>query len=221
VNGLERSEKHRGLEDRLTDRAVHVCVDMQGLFSPKGPWAVPAMEAILPAVVRIAEKAPGRTVFTRFIPPLHPEDLRGTWRRYYERWRKVTRACLDPALLELVAPLPGFAAAAETVDKQVYSPFVGALLVDRLRARKADTLVITGLETDVCVLGTVLGAVDLGFRVVIVEDAVCSSSEVGHDAVLTLYRTRFSEQIEVAKTDAVLASWAAENGLRPGFPQDP
>ncbi|MHC2279292.1 hypothetical protein ACVME8_005935 [Bradyrhizobium diazoefficiens] len=37
-------------------------------------------------------------------------------------------------------------------------------------------------ETDVCVLSTVLSAVDLGFRVVIVEDALCSSSDVGHDA---------------------------------------
>ncbi|MGY4466887.1 nicotinamidase-related amidase [Bradyrhizobium sp. LB9.1b] len=41
---------------------------------------------------------------------------------------------------------------------------------------------ITGAETDVCVLSTVLGAVDLGFRVVIVKDALCSSSDVGHDA---------------------------------------
>ncbi|GAB9139429.1 hypothetical protein BDS110ZK25_27740 [Bradyrhizobium diazoefficiens] len=37
-------------------------------------------------------------------------------------------------------------------------------------------------ETDVCALSTVLSAVDLGFRVVIVEDALCSSSDVGHDA---------------------------------------
>jgi nicotinamidase-related amidase len=45
--------------------------------------------------------------------------------------------------------------------------------------------VITGAETDVCVLSTVLNAVDLGFRVVIVEDALCSSSDVGHDALMT------------------------------------
>jgi nicotinamidase-related amidase len=30
-------------------------------------------------------------------------------------------------------------------------------------------LVITGSETDVCVLGTVLGAVDFSYRVIIVE----------------------------------------------------
>ena len=39
-----------------------------------------------------------------------------------------------------------------------------------------DTLVISGSETDVCVLSTVLGAVDRGYRVVIAIDALCSSS---------------------------------------------
>ena len=34
-----------------------------------------------------------------------------------------------------------------------------------------DTLVITGGETDVCVLATMLGAIDWGFRVILVMDA--------------------------------------------------
>ena len=43
-----------------------------------------------------------------------------------------------------------------------------------------------------------LNAVDLGYRVIVVRDAVCSSSGEGHDMVLRLYHTRFSEQIETA-----------------------
>jgi hypothetical protein len=68
------------------------------------------------------------------------------------------------------------------------------------RKRASARLLFTGAETDVCVLATVLDAVDLGFRIVIVEDALCSSSDAGHDALMTLYRTRFSEQIELIKT---------------------
>ena len=63
--------------------------------------------------------------------------------------------------------------------------------------KSVDTLIITGSETDVCVLATVLDAVDLGFRVIVVEDALCSSFDEGHDALMTLYRNRFSEQIEL------------------------
>jgi nicotinamidase-related amidase len=216
-SGLEKSQHQGGLDQRLTGRAVHICVDMQGLFSPEGPWAVSSMDAILPAISRIAGHAPAQTIFTRFIPPVEPEDLPGAWRRYYERWRQVTRACLDPALLELVPPLRALATGGEVIDKQVYSPFIENPLVECLRARGADTLIITGLETDVCVLATVLGAVDRGFRVVIVSDAVCSSSEVGHEAVLTLYRSRFSEQIEVAPTAVVLASWNVQEWPDPAI----
>jgi nicotinamidase-related amidase len=59
----------------------------------------------------------------------------------------------------------------------------------------------------VCVLATVLNAVDLGHRVTVVRDAVCSSSGEGHDMVLRLYHTRFSEQIETADATTILSRW--------------
>jgi hypothetical protein len=42
---------------------------------------------------------------------------------------------------------------------------------------------------------------------VIVEDALCSSSDVGHDALMTLYRNRFAEQIELIKAEQLAALW--------------
>ena len=64
-----------------------------------------------------------------------------------------------------------------------------------------------GAETDVCVLSTVLGAVDRGFRVVIVEDALCSSSDAGHEALMTIYRTRMQEQIDLISSSELPAVW--------------
>jgi nicotinamidase-related amidase len=71
----------------------------------------------------------------------------------------------------------------------------------------ADGLIVTGSETDVCVLATVLGAVDLGYRVIPVRDEVCSSSDAGHDAMMQIYHRRYSEQIEVADAETILARW--------------
>jgi nicotinamidase-related amidase len=48
------------------------------------------------------------------------------------------------------------------------------VLVEHLRAREAEGLIVTGSETDVSVLATVLGAVDLGYRIIVVRDAICS-----------------------------------------------
>lgn len=71
-------------------------------------------------------------------------------------------------MLALVDPLKRLCPPAATIDKPAYSAFVGSALLDELRRRSADTVIVTGSETDVCVLSTVLSAVDLGFRVVVV-----------------------------------------------------
>jgi nicotinamidase-related amidase len=57
------------------------------------------------------------------------------------------------------------------------------------------------------VLATVLDAVDLGYRVIVVEDALCSSFDEGHDALMTLYRNRFSRQIELMTHAQVSDLW--------------
>ncbi|HJS86067.1 MAG TPA: isochorismatase family cysteine hydrolase [Acetobacteraceae bacterium] len=191
----------------LTPRTAHLCIDMQTLFAERTDWHLPWLERVLPVVQRIAEAHPHRTVFTRFVPPDKPEDMHGTWRRYYERWRQMTRERLDPALIELVPPLAKLAPPATVIDKHHYSPFTEPHLARLLRERGIDSLVITGAETDVCVLAAVLGAVDLGFRVVVARDALCSASDRTHDALLTLYRERFGQQIEVAPAEAILANW--------------
>ena len=78
---------------------------------------------------------------------------------------------------------------------------------NHLQSRGADTLIITGSETDVCVLATVLDGVDLGYRVIVVRDAICSSSDEGHEASLKVYHQRYSLQIETANADEVLSCW--------------
>ena len=130
----------------------------------------------------------------------------GMWQRYYRRWRVATRECLDLQLLELMPPLAALCPPATVIDKTRYSAFAGPKLVAHLRER-ADALIVSGSETDVCVLATVLDAVDMGYRVIVVRDAVCSSSDEGHDMLMRLYHTRYTEQIEMADAEAILARW--------------
>lgn len=191
----------------LTGHTAHLCVDMQNLFAEATPWHTPWMPRVLPVVRAIAERHPGRTIFSRFIPPQHAEDARGSWRRYFERWRDLTRARINPRLLDLVPPLAALVPPATRIDKGVYSPFAAPELLELLRRRHIDSLVISGAETDVCVLAAVMDAVDHGYRVVLATDAICSSSDETHDALLSLYRRRFNEQIETADAETILSCW--------------
>jgi nicotinamidase-related amidase len=191
----------------LGDSCLHLCVDMQRLFAPGGPWAVPWTQKVLPAIEELVASHPARTLFTRFIPAARPGEAPGTWARYYRRWAEVTLTRIDISLIELMPPLARFVPPATVLDKHVYSPWTEGRLDALLRGANVDTLVITGGETDICVLATVLGAVDRGFRTVLVTDAVCSSAEETHDALMEVYRSRFTEQIEIAMTEEVLANW--------------
>jgi nicotinamidase-related amidase len=189
--------------------AVHLCIDMQNIFTRGGVWETPWMERVLPAVVTLTALRPERTIFTRFITPEKPDERPGRWRGYFERWRQATRAELAARQLDLVPELERFAPPAIVVDKPGYSAFTSPRLYPFLIERQVGTVVLSGTETDVCVLATALGAVDLGFRVVIVEDALCSSLDAGHDALMTLYRKRFSEQIDLVKLEELKQLWHA------------
>jgi len=191
----------------LDERTLHLCIDMQNLFAEDTPWHTPWMKRVLPVVARIAEAHPQRTVFTRFMPARHPDELPGSWRRFYRRWAELTLDRIDPRLIELVPPLARLSPPAVTIDKRVYSPFSERALLHLLRQRRIESLVVTGAETDMCVLAAVLDAVDHGYRVVLATDAICSASDETHDALMTLYQRRFGEQIEAAESEAILDAW--------------
>ncbi|MCK1642029.1 cysteine hydrolase [Bradyrhizobium sp. 157] len=190
--------------------AAHLCIDMQNIFAKGGVWETPWMEKVLPVISEIAARYPERTVFTRFITPERPQDRRGQWQAYFTKWKRATRGELAPGALDIVPALSRYSPPALVVDKPAYSAFFGSRLGHLLVERHVGTVVVSGAETDVCVLATVLGAVDLGFRVVIVQDALCSSSDTGHDALMTMYRTRFNEQIELVSAAELFDMWRPE-----------
>lgn len=190
--------------------AVHLCVDMQQIFAKGGVWETPWMERVLPAVRDIVARYPERTVFSRFIPPVAPEDAPGQWRPYFERWKIATRGSLGGTQLGLVPELARFAPPATVIDKPTYSAFFRSRLAEFLVSKGVGTIVVTGAETDVCVLATVMDAVDLGFRVVLVEDGLCSSSDAGHDALMTMYRLRYSLQINLVNSRELPELWRPE-----------
>lgn len=191
----------------LGENCLHLCVDMQRLFAPGGPWAVPWAPKVLPAIVELTSRHAERTLFTRFIPAAEPGGGPGSWARYYRRWAEVTLSRIDNSLVDLMPELARFVPPAKLLDKRVYSPWTEGQLDAMLGGSGVDTLVMTGGETDVCVLATVLGAIDRGFRVVLVTDAICSSADQTHDALMQLYHSRFSEQVETVSLQDVVDGW--------------
>lgn len=191
----------------LGSGTLHLCVDMQRVFGPGYPWAMPWMERVIPTIETLCVRHADRTLFTRFIPAARPGEGHGTWGRYYRRWADITLEKLGTEAVRLAPVLERFVPPARVLDKRVYSPWTEGGLDGMLSGSDVDTLVITGGETDVCVLASALGGIDRGYRVVLVRDALCSFVDETHDALMELYLTRFTEQLEVATAEEILESW--------------
>ncbi|MGE3876109.1 MAG: cysteine hydrolase family protein [Parvibaculaceae bacterium] len=191
----------------LSRSAAHLCIDMQRLFADDSPWASDAVRTALPAAAEICRFKAEQTIFTRFICPRETTGVMGQWRRFYDQCPQLLS--LDPRLFDVVPELARFMGDNATiVSRLVFSAFHDGELHALLRRRSVDTLVFSGVETDVCVLATALAAIDIGYRVVVVEEGVASSNRTGHQAAMTGIFPRFDQQVELVGAAELLARWS-------------
>ncbi|ROZ52914.1 cysteine hydrolase [Rhodococcus sp. WS1] len=83
---------------------------------------------------------------------------------------------LEPAFGEPIVSHPGTSA------------FPDSTLDSILRRSEIDTVVFTGVSTNVTVEGTARDALNLGYKVVIVSDGCTADSDAAHEATLSTFR---------------------------------
>jgi nicotinamidase/pyrazinamidase len=74
------------------------------------------------------------------------------------------------------------------LPKRRFSAFFKTDLDQTLRTIGVDTIVVTGITTEVCVLMTVMDGLSHDFSAIILEDCSASRSKEFHQGCLTLYR---------------------------------
>ncbi|HJU68987.1 MAG TPA: cysteine hydrolase family protein [Gemmatimonadaceae bacterium] len=117
-------------------------------------------------------------------------DLLAAWRASGRPVIHVQHLSLEPHS-PLRAELPGNAFKAEALprdgepvfQKHVNSAFIGTDLENYLRTNGIDALVMVGITTDHCVSSTARMAGNLGFRVIVVEDATATFERRGPDGL--------------------------------------
>jgi len=198
----------RMTELSLPADTVHLAIDMQRVFAEKTDWHLPGFDRIVPNIAALSEALPDRTSFTRFVVPHTADEARGHWQVYYRRWHGFTGAVMDPGLVEIVDSLAGYAKPELLIDKLTYSVFESPRCEEILSGLEATTIIFSGVETDVCVLASLMSAIDRGYRVIAAADALASSSINGHEATLNHILTRMPDQVEIVSTAEILQALA-------------
>ena len=192
---------------KLGPHTLHLCIDMQLMFALETKWASEAIWNALPAIMKICGQYAPSTAFSRFICPKDLSETSGQWTRFYADAEGMLCGNMDPSMMDLLPELKRFCPPARIVDRKVFSAVASLELRELLVEQSIDTLVISGFETDVCVLATVLSAIDMGFRVVLVRDALASSNAAGEKAALESVFSRFDQQIEVIDSATLFQVW--------------
>lgn len=118
-----------------------------------------------------------------FIQEIHRADLVDFGR---ELDGDETVHCLDNnPETDIAKEQMGFRAGDYIVQKRRYSAFFGTDLEILLKGLKADTLILVGGLTDVCVHYTFVDAHQSDYFCRVIEDCVAGSSEAAHQASLT------------------------------------
>lgn len=92
------------------------------------------------------------------------------------------------------------------MTKHRLSAFVYTPLKLILQARQVSSIVLAGVQTDVCVHATARDAMQEGFTPIVVEDCVATRDSAAHDLALEDIRARVGH---VVKLSDVLSAWGA------------
>jgi len=99
------------------------------------------------------------------------------------------------------------------VDKHTFSGFHETGLHARLQERGIETLVMTGVATNVCVDSTLRHGFFLGYHIVVAEDGVGSGNPVGHEGTLSTVKVNFGEIATSSELLRLFGSHAAADAL--------
>jgi nicotinamidase-related amidase len=186
--------------------AAFVIVDMQNDFvRSNAPLGVPeAINTIQPinAVQDLFRKVRRPVIFTRFVAG-EESTMLWTWspqireptncckighRRYYEdiKAEREVIAVVDELNPQSHDPI---------IDKFWYGAFFRTNLEDVLHSFKADTVIIAGTVTQICVEDTARQAFHHGFKTIVLRDCVSSFDPQLHEATLKNLNTKFAAVI--------------------------
>jgi len=106
-----------------------------------------------------------------------------------------------------VGPLPG----EPVIQKSVSSAFIGTSLEADLRRRGVDTLVVVGMQTNMCVSTTARMAGNLGFTTYVVSDATATFDNIGPNG--TRYASELVHDIALADLNGEFSAVVDTNTL--------
>lgn len=94
-------------------------------------------------------------------------------------------------IIEQLTPAPGD----YVLKKNYFNGFIGTKLQNTLKKLGTETIIFTGWRTHICVAQTAIEAFQRGYRIMVAEDCVESTTQVEHDFGLNLLQVNYCAEV--------------------------
>ena len=183
-------------------RPALVVVDfVNGFIDPEvfgGGNYLEAAKASVP-VVAAFRKAGLPVVFTRVVYAADGSDA-GVWCEKVPRLRELVEDNPMSHVVDFLRPEPGDI----IIRKLQASAFFETPLASNLRARGVDSVVVVGATTSGCVRATVVDAMSLNFRPVVIPDCVGDRAMAPHEANLFDMQQKYADMVPSSEIATLL-----------------
>lgn len=199
------------LDERSDPRvAALLVIDVQNDFcSPKGASGergegLSMVEAMVPRLLRFIDQARSAGLPIVYIRTTHSEWTDAPSWIYRKSEQKALTTCREGSwgaeFYQGIKPLP----AERVVIKHRYSAFIRTDLDTVLRARGIESVLVTGVSTNVCVETTARDAYMYDYYVTLVEDCSAAYDRALHEGTCQNIRRNFGL---VATSEEIAATW--------------
>jgi len=215
LSAINRQEEKmmilRSLKERCAPQwAALLVVDVQNDFvSSKGSAAqrgedVSAAQAMVPTLIRLIAEA--RRVA---LPVIYVKTIHGEWTDtpswiYRKSQQSALNTCREGSwgaeFYDRISPLPS----ERVVIKHRYSAFINTDLNTVLKAKGVESVLVTGVATNVCVETTARDAYMYDYYVTMVGDCAAAYDPKLHETTLENMRRHFGL---VASSEEIIATW--------------
>lgn len=181
-------------------RPALVVIDFVTAYLRPGSPLYAGVEDAVPPARRVLDAARSACIPVLFTKVVY-EPLGRDGGLFFRKVRPLAQFVGESADGEII---PELAPVADeiVIRKQYASSFFGTSLDSTLRALGVDTVIMTGLSTSGCVRATAVDAIQLGFRPIVVADAVGDRDPRPHEASLFDLDAKYAD---VISSDEVIA----------------
>lgn len=165
----------------MKNNSALLVVDMQNVYLPENEWACIKMDKVIKYIEeKIKQFQKNKIFFSQHIASKNPK---GQWEIYNRQYSDINAS---EYLNDYVPSLKKYTTNDNLFIKSGFSALSNKNLLQTLE--QFDTIYITGVIAECCVLSTIFSLIDMGKKIIYCKDGIAGESEEKEKAVITILK---------------------------------